>query len=266
MATLANFDIPPGGGFALVLDVGIVASGASQRPIALQEAGGLHEPVGGPGDFELVIPSDARGLVEVQHIVLEALAGPVRKDSAAVAAQRIREPAAGGFQMTLQAQLELPFGGQPRRVDNSGAHGCGRSSVGGAFHMGASGTVAALAIDALGYRTAKEQLARTGWRSGFDCGVGVVAEETFLVDLAAKVEVVAAIVAWIHGPVSAVFSVPGDRRLGELSTGSLQQVGSRVSAGTQHKPDLLLHDIGLAASRGRARGDAGSTGRRAGSW
>ena len=247
VATLANFDIPPGGRFARVLDVGIVAGGARQRLIALQETGGFHEPVGGSGDFELVIPPGARGVVEVQNIVLEGLAGAVGKHGAAVAAQRIRKPAAGGFQMTLQAYLEPPFGGEPRRVDDGGAHGGGRSSVGGALHMGASGAVAALAIDPFGNGAAQEQFARTGWVSGFDCGVGVVAEEALLIDLAAKVEVVTAVVAWIHGPESAVFGVPGDGGFGKLSAGSLQQVGARVGTGTQHKPDLLLDDIGLAA-------------------
>ena len=112
--------------------------------------------------------------------------------------------------------------------------------------MGASGAVTALAIDALGNGAAQEQLARTGW-AGFDCGVGVVTEEAFLIDLAAKVEVVTAVVAWIHGPESAVFGVPGDGGFGKLSAGSLQQVSARVGTGTQHKPDLLLDDIGLAA-------------------
>ena len=123
VATLANFDIAPGGGFARVLDVGIVASGARQRLIALQETGGFHEPVGGSGDFELVILAGVRGVVEVQNIVLEGLAGAIGKHGAAVAAQRIRKAAAGGFQMALQAQFEPPFGGEPRRVDDGGAHG-----------------------------------------------------------------------------------------------------------------------------------------------
>ena len=85
--------------------------------------------------------------------------------------------------------------------------------------MGASGAVTALAIDALGNGAAQEQLARAGWDSGFDRRVGVVAEEAFLIDLAAKVEVVAAVVAWIHGPESAVFGVPGDGGFGKLSAG-----------------------------------------------
>ena len=91
VATLANFDVPPGGRFARVLDVGIVASGAGQRLIALPETGGFHEPVGGSGDFELVILAGARRVVEVQNIVLEGLAWAVGKHGAAVAAQRIRK-------------------------------------------------------------------------------------------------------------------------------------------------------------------------------
>ena len=187
-------------------------------------------------------------MVEVQNIVLEGFAGAIGKHGAAVAAQRIRKPAAGGFEMALQAQFEPPLGGEPRRIDNGGAHGGGRGSVGGALHMCASGAVTALAIDALGNGAAQEQLARTGWDSGFDRGIGVVAEEALLIDLAAKVEVVAAVVAWIHRPESAVFGVPGDGGFGKLAAGSLQQVGARVGTRSQHEADLLLDDIGLAAA------------------
>ena len=44
-----------------------------------------------------------------------------------------------------------------------------------------------------------------------------MAEEAFAIDLAPKVRMIPAVVTGIHGPESAVFGIPGDGRLDELT-------------------------------------------------
>ena len=157
----------------------------------------------------------------MENIVLERFARPVGKHATSVAPQGVRKLAAGGFQMTLQAQFELPFPVQPRRVDNCAAYGIERRSGPGALHMGASGTVTALAIDPLGNCAAKKQLSPYTHLPCIDFRVGVVAEEAFLIDLAPKVRMIPTVVTRIHGPESAVFRIPGNGRLDKLTVGSL---------------------------------------------
>ena len=240
MTTLADLDIPPNGLFATCRRMWIVASGAGELPVAFQEARGFHEPVARTGDFELVVQSRPRGMVKVENIILERFARPVGKHAPSETPQRVRKLAAGGFQMTLQAQLELPFRLEPGRIDN-------RAGV-GILNMGAARPVAALAIDPFRNCAAEEQLPPAGKSVGCDLRIRIVAKETFPVDLAPEVPMAAAVVARIHGPESAIFRIPRDGCFDELTFGSLMQISPRVVARAQHELNFLLDHVCLAAT------------------
>jgi hypothetical protein len=71
-----------------------------------------------------------------------------------------------------------------------------------------------LAIDTFGHCAGDDELSLTG--VGQQKRIGVVAEEAFLVDLTAEVQVIGAIISRVHGPKAAPFGVPADRQLQQM--------------------------------------------------
>ena len=120
---------------------------------------------------------------------------------------------AGGFEVALHADFELPRGGEPRGIDDGGSDfftvGLG---VWAARDVIGAGAVAALAIDALGERAGVEGLGAGIVVAGGNLRVGVVAEHALVGDRAVGENVVA-IVAGAHGPVAAVLGIPAERRV-----------------------------------------------------
>src|SRR5262245_14473900 len=129
----------------------------------------------------------------MENVVFERFTRAIGKQAASIAPERIREPAAGGFQMALQADLEASFGREPRRIDNRRSHSRGRSASARLGDMLPSGPVTSLAIDTLGNSPAQKQFTVGGGAGGPALGIGVVAEETLLVDRALKAGMIAAI-------------------------------------------------------------------------
>src|SRR6266478_6628016 len=145
MAAKTDGGVVSGGFLASGYVVRVVAGGAQHRRIAFLKAGRLTQPVGRVGDFELVVVPGFGRLVEMQRIVCQRLARPVREDAARVTSYGGGQPETGGFQMTLHAQLQLPLPAQTRRV-----YDCSLRCF-PALHsldVGAPGAMAALAIDA----------------------------------------------------------------------------------------------------------------------
>src|SRR6516225_3126962 len=102
-------------------------------------------------DLELVVESRCRSLVEVKDIIRERFARPVGKEVATVAAQRVWERTAGGFEVALKTDLVLFFRREPCRIQDGAADlGVGASGRGDS-DVRESGTVAALAIDPFRY-------------------------------------------------------------------------------------------------------------------
>src|SRR5882762_4249554 len=87
----------------------VMARGAGQGACAFQKTRGFEQPVARVGDLELVLDAGLQRSVEVKDVIAQRLSRAVGKIAAAVAPDGIRQPVAGGFQMTLQAHLELPF-------------------------------------------------------------------------------------------------------------------------------------------------------------
>src|SRR5262249_55675878 len=147
-------------------------------------------------------------------VIGQRLAGPVGEHAAREANDRVRQTEAGGFQMALHAELELPFRTEPGRVYNiRRSFPGGRLSRLHGLDMRPPGPMASLAIDALGKGAAKGRCGATGVGAILDRRVAVVAKHALEGDLPAEVLVVGAIVAGIHCPVTALFRIPADRKL-----------------------------------------------------
>src|SRR5258708_38175679 len=79
----------------------VMARSAGKGARAFQKAGGLKQPVPGVGDLELVRVAGLPRLVEVKDVIAQRLSRAVGKIAAAVTPDGIRQPGAGGFQITL---------------------------------------------------------------------------------------------------------------------------------------------------------------------
>ena len=148
-------------------------------------------------DFKILVP--AGSAVEVQPEILQRLPRHVIEGSAIQTRDRMRQQTAGGFQMALQANLDLPVRTQPRRIDDRRPDlfgcGAGRARDG---NVPRSGSMASLAIDALRKQAA---IARLGpglaLRRG-NARVGVMAEHALVVNRAGGALVIQPVVAGIH--------------------------------------------------------------------
>src|SRR5438105_1155359 len=79
----------------------VMARSAGKGARAFQKAGGFKQPVPSVGDLELVRVTGSQRLVKVKDIIAKRLSRAVGKIAAAVTPDGIRQPVAGGFQMTL---------------------------------------------------------------------------------------------------------------------------------------------------------------------
>src|SRR5258705_8915572 len=146
--------------------------------------------------------------------------------------------------MALHAQFQLPLPAQPRGVDDGSLRRFPRLH---GLDMGAPGAMAALAIDAIGDRSAKNRRRSGSIGTLFNLGITVVAEHALIGDLAAKILLIGAVVTRIHGPVALFFGVPADWQLTEPTVGTLVQIGARVVSGPDNEVDLFLNHVGLFA-------------------
>src|SRR5690242_17319309 len=136
-------------------------------------------------------------MVEMQDVIRQRFSRPVREKPAAVAPDGIRQPAAGGLQVTLKTHLELTFAAKPGRIEDR--------ITARLFGVRATGSVATLAIDALGNFAVQDQLA-LGALLGI--GVGLMAKKTLAVYPPAEVHMIGTVVSGIHGPEATPLRVP----------------------------------------------------------
>ena len=78
----------------------------------------LAKTVRGADNFELIVSTAARCVIVKEHETRERLAWAVRKRSAIVFADFVRQRMAGGFEMALHAHLHPSRGGESRGVDD----------------------------------------------------------------------------------------------------------------------------------------------------
>ncbi len=229
----------------------IVASGAHQRPTALLETRRLTQPVSGADDLELIVMPGPFRVIEVQHEISQRLARPERKCAAFVALDGSRQHKAGGLQMALHADFELAVGSHARRVENGLPDLRRRSLPLRRFHVPASRTVAALAIDAFRKLRGIEWVRIRPVVSRIERWVAVVAKETVVADFAAKVEMIGAIVARTHGehtrlPRMQSVRIPRHRQLHQAILGGAMEIGARMVARSHHVVDRSLEHIDFA--------------------
>jgi hypothetical protein len=93
--------------------------------------------------------------------------------------------------------------------------------------------VTALAVDPAGQFAGRCD----GW-------IAVVAEQALIGDGSAEVEVIGAIVAGAHRPVSATVRVPAYREFDESAVGAPVDVGTGVVTGAGDVMDLAIEDVG----------------------
>src|ERR1041385_973757 len=175
--------------------VSIVTRGARQLAAAPQKTSRANQAIARIVDRNPIVRFRFYE-IEVQHEIAQRLSGPEREWAAAEAADRIGKRPAGGFQMALQANLELAVGAQLRGIYDAAL----------TFYMCFAGPMATLAIDAAG-----EPAVRFRW-------VSVVAEETGIGNYAAKIGVVRTIVSRAHRPLPAALGIPAQRKLDKLAS------------------------------------------------
>src|SRR5215471_1822784 len=126
----------------------------------------------------------------------------------------MRQHAAAGLEMALQAHLHLPLGTEPRRIDYCAADllargaGCSRDG-----DMARARSVASLAIDPLRERNHVSRLGPGFTLAGGDARVRVMAEHAFVMDRARRSLIIQAVITGIHRPVAALFRIPAERQL-----------------------------------------------------
>jgi hypothetical protein len=190
-----------------------MARSAGKGAIAFQKAGGFKQSVPSVGDLEPVRVAGLLRLVKVKDVIAEQLSRAIGKIAAAITPDRIRQPMAGGFQMTLQAHFELSFRAEARRIHNGSSNVFERLSGMGSLNMLAPRSVAALAINSLGNSAREREFALAGSRFGLYCRVRVVAEKAFPINLTTEVHVIRPVISRIHSPEAAPFGIPSDRQL-----------------------------------------------------
>src|SRR4051812_8867924 len=113
-------------------DVRIVARGAAEFAITLQETLRAPEAVGRTDDLELVLPASSRRVVEVEDEITERLTGLIGKRGSFEALNRIGQRKARRFQMADHATFQLALRAEPCRI-----HDCGTNRI--ALRSGGSG-------------------------------------------------------------------------------------------------------------------------------
>src|ERR1035437_7677043 len=211
--------------------VRIVAGGAGELPGAGQEAGRFPQTVGRTGELEFIVVAGAGRVIEMQRVFFQRLSRAVGKDTPVEARDGRGESQGGGLQVALQADFHAADGVEPGRIHDGAAHFVPRSAPLHGLDVGFSGTVTALAIDALRHALG-EYGGAVPLRRGLDFGIGVVAEHARVIDLAAETRVVRPRVSRAHAPMAAGFGVPGGGEFQQLAGRGARKVAARVVAGT----------------------------------
>src|SRR5438132_2114528 len=126
--------------------VRIVTRSAGKPPLAVPEARRLPEPISLTHYLELAAITGVRGVIEMQQIRAQRLAGPERIRLAIETADRGRQLRAGGLEVTLHTDIHLKLRTQARRVQNCGFNfRLQRLAARGQLDVPRPGTMAALA-------------------------------------------------------------------------------------------------------------------------
>jgi len=145
VATPADGGVEPGGVLAARNKVRIMARGACHP--ARTEADRHTQPESGVYDLEPVVVSRTRRIVEIPEVSCQRFTWLVGKRSAIVA-REFTGHAAGSFEVTLQARLQLAIAIQSGGIDDRSANPLRRGFTGArGFDVGPARSVAALAID-----------------------------------------------------------------------------------------------------------------------
>jgi hypothetical protein len=115
--------------------VGVMAGGTGQAALALKKAARLTQPVCGADDFELFVVARAGGVIEVDHVLAQRLAGYVSIKTAPESTVRIGQAECSGFEMTLHADFELTFSREARGVHD------GAGNLPGGFALAGGGNL-----------------------------------------------------------------------------------------------------------------------------
>src|ERR1700674_814867 len=82
------------------------------------------------GNLEFVVVAGSRCVVEIERVASQRFSRPVRKWPSFVAPNPVWQRTAGGFQMTLHTQFELPVAVEPRGIHDGAANGIGGGAPG----------------------------------------------------------------------------------------------------------------------------------------
>src|SRR5579872_3184258 len=105
--------------------------------------------------------------------------------------------------------------------------------------------MAALAIDA--FLNAQENWIASPVSIAWNLWIGVVAEHAVVADQPPPALMIRPVVAGIHGPVAALFGIPGQRQLDQgIPRGSVQ-IRAGVIAGANNEVDFGFRHVGLPA-------------------
>jgi len=96
-------------------------------------------------------------------------------------------------------------------------------------------TVASLTIDALGQGARESRLRLYLFVAGGNLWIRIVAEHALVIDLAAGVGLIGNVVPRVHGPVAALFGIPGERKLLQSAGSHLVEIGPDMAARTHDK-------------------------------
>jgi hypothetical protein len=151
VALPANPRIVDGGFRATRNVVGIMTGLACQAAFAPQKTLRLPKPVSSAGDFELIVKSFARRMIEGKNEVSERLARDIGEWRAAEFSDQARKPCAGCQKMALHADIHLTVLAQPGGIDDSGAYNLRvRGSAARGLYVLRARSMAPLALDSFG--------------------------------------------------------------------------------------------------------------------
>src|SRR5436189_5133644 len=94
----------------------IVTARAAKLSLALQEAKRFAQPVGGSGDFKLLVMPAPGCVIELQLVLAERLSRAVRKCVVPLTPKSIRQLEAGRLKVALHADFHLALTRQFRRI------------------------------------------------------------------------------------------------------------------------------------------------------
>jgi hypothetical protein len=238
----AYYCVTRSGYFRELNGVSIVAGGAGY--LAGAKACRFAQPIGRIHDLEFVVVTDAWRVIEEHGGIAQWLTWPVGERLLRMTKNLVRQRKLGGLQVTLHAHFQLAVAVQFGGIDDGRTDGLRRGATGsGGFDVGATRSMAALAIDSFRDAVAEKGLAGGQVRTLARRRVGGVAGQASGGNGAPEVILVGAIVAWAHGPKSALLCVPTHRQLHQSALRCAIQIAPGVVAGSHNIVDFFLDNV-----------------------